>query len=277
MSDQNLHIKPPKIAESLLRWILPDGTWDTPIGDFEEFYNSVAGEKSVFKAKAWYWRQILRLIPAKITNSTYWSLQMFKNYLKVALRVIKRHKAFSIINIAGLATGMVCCILILLWVQDELGFDQFHENGDNLYIVGTRMRLGSRTVTTTGTPPALGPVLKEEYPEIVRSVRFCNGPHDLYLTYGDKKFKEEAEAVDASFLEMFTFPMKQGNPATALSDPYSLVMTKRMAGKYFGNENPLGKFIRVDNAYDFTVTGVLEEVSPNSILQFDFLLIRPFL
>ena len=277
MNDQNQHHHPPKMAESLLRWILPDGAWDTPIGDFEEFYNSIAEEQGAWKAKVWYWRQVFGLIPAKITNAMYWSLQMFKNYLKVALRVIKRHKAFSFINIAGLAIGMACCILIFLWVQDELRFDQFHENGDNLYIVGTRMRLGSRMAITTGTPPALGPALKEEYPEIINSVRFCNGPHTLYLNYGNKKFKEAGEAVDPSFLEMFTFPLKQGDPATALSDPYSLVMTERVAGKYFGNEDPVGKVIRVDNTYDFMVTGVLEEVPHNSILRFDFLFPIEFL
>lgn len=265
------------MAQFLLRWILPDGTWDTPLGDFEEFYNSIAGEKSVASANAWYWKQIVKLIPAKIINSAYWSLQMFKNYLKVALRVIKRHKSFSIINIAGLAIGMACCILILLWVQDELGFDQFHEKGDDLYIVGTRMRLGSGIAITTGTPPALSPALKEEYPEVANSVRFCNGPHSLYLTYGDKKFREEAEAVDSSLLEMFSFPLKQGDPATALSDPYSLVMSERMALKYFRNEDPLGKVIRVDNTYDFAVTGVLEELSPHSSLQFDFLIPIEFL
>ena len=277
MNVDNQHFKPPKLAESLLRWILPDGRWDTPIGDFEELFTAIVKEKGAWLAKAWYWRQVLTLIPAKIFNSIYWSFQMFKNYLKVALRVIKRHKAFSFINIAGLAIGMACCILILLWIQDELSIDQFHEHRDNLYVVGTRMRLGSRTTITDGTPPALGPALKTEYPEIVNSVRFCNGPHSLYLTHGDNKFKEEAEAVDSSFLAMFTFPLKQGNPVTALSKPYSLVMTERVARKYFGKDDPLGKIVRVDNAYDFTVTGVLEELPKNSTLRFDFLIPIEFL
>ena len=91
---------------------------------------------------------------------------MFINYLKVALRNIKRYKGFSFINISGLAVGMACCILIFLWVQDELSYDKFHENGKNLYLVGTHERYGTKTVTHSGTPSAVGPALKADYPEI---------------------------------------------------------------------------------------------------------------
>ena len=273
----NRHHKPPKFAEFLLRRILPDGSWETPIGDFEEFYNSLARESGIFRAKRWYWSQVLKLIPAKIINSIYWSSQMFNNYMKVAFRNIARYKAFSFINITGLAVGMACCILIFLWVEDERSYDQFHEKGENLYIVATHIKYGSRTATSSGTPPALGPALKNEYPEIVDSVRFCNGPHALYFTYKDKKLREEVEAVDPSFLRMFSFPMVLGDPETALDDPHAIVMSEEMAAKYFGMDDPLGQTIRVDNTYDFTVTGVLRNVPPNSILQFDCLVPIAFL
>lgn len=221
--------------------------------------------------------QIFRAFPPFIKHKVYWSIQMFKNYTKIALRNIKRHKGYSFINIFGLAVGIACCILIFLWVQDGFSYDQFHENGDNLYLVGTHMRLGNRTTTGSGTPPALGPVFKEEYPEIANSVRFCNGPHGLIFAYGEKRFREFVEAVDGALLEMFTFPLIQGNPETALSEPYSLVMTERMARKYFGTEVALGKIIRVENKYDFRVTGVLENLPRNTLLQFDFLVPIQFL
>lgn len=115
--------------------------------------------------------------------------------MKIALRNIKRHKGYSFINIFGLAAGIACCILIFLWVQDEFSYDKFHDNGDNLYLVGTHQRLGSRTATSSGTPPALGPAFKQEYPEIVNSARFCNGPHALIFAYGEKRFRELTEAV----------------------------------------------------------------------------------
>jgi len=197
--------------------------------------------------------------------------------MKIALRNIKKHKGYSFINIFGLAAGIACCILIFLWVQDEFSYDKFHDNGDNLYLVGTHQRLGSRTATSSGTPPALGPALKEEYPEIVNSARFCNGPHALIFAYGEKRFREETEAVDSSLLEMFTFPLIQGDPESALKEPHSVVMTERMAQKYFNADDALGKIIRVENKYDFKVTGVLKNLPHNSLLQFDFLIPIQFL
>ncbi len=260
-----------------MRRILPDGSWETPIGDFEEFYNALANERGIFGAKRWYWSQVLKLIPAKIINSTYWSIQMLKNYMKVAFRNIIRHRGFSFINITGLAVGMACCILIFLWIEDEKSYDQFHEKGENLYIVATHIKYGSHTSTSSGTPSALGPALKNEYPEVINSVRFCNGPHALYFSFEDKRFREEVEAVDPSFLEMFSFPMVSGDPETALDDPHAIVMSEEMAAKYFGADNPVGQTIRVDNTYDFTVTGVFEDVPHNSILQFDYLMNIAFL
>jgi len=260
-----------------LNFILPDREWETPLGDFEEFYNEIADKKGISLAQSWYWWQIVRLIPIKILNEIYWSFEMIKNYLKVALRNIRRHKVFSVINISGLAIGMACCILIFLWVQDELSFDQFHQNADHLYLVATHERYGTRISTSSGTPSAIGPALKAEYPEIVDAARICNGPHALNFACGDKRLQEEVEAVDPSFLEIFTFPLLQGDPNSALSDSHSIVMTKRMALKYFGTENPLGQIIRIENKYDFKVTGVLDEIPHNSILQFDFLVPIEFL
>ncbi len=277
MRTQHKHHKPPKLAEILLRRILPDGSWDTPIGDFEEFYNSLARESGIVKVKLWYWGQVLKLIPSKVSNSIYWSVQMFKNYMKVAFRNIARYRGFSFINITGLAVGMACCILIFLWVEDEKSFDQFHEKGENLYIVATKIKYGSHTSTSSGTPSALGPALKNEYPEIVNSVRFCNGPHALYFATNGKKLREEVEAVDPSFLQIFSFPLVLGDPEKALNDPHSLVMSEEMAAKYFGTDDPLGQTIRVNNTYDFTVTGVLRNVPHNSILQFDYLVPIAFL
>ncbi len=247
------------------------------IGDFEEEYHERVREDGTARARSWFWMQAFRAFPPFFKHKIYWSVQMFKNYMKIALRNIKRHKGFSFINIFGLAVGISCCVLIFLWVQDEFSYDKFHENGDNLYIVGTHQRLGSEMTTSSGTPPALGPAFKEEYPEIVNSARFCNGPHPLIFKYGEKMYRENTEAVDTALLEMFSFPLIQGNPETALSEPYSVVMTKRMAQKYFNTDDALGKIIRVENRYDFRVTGVLENLPHNSLLHFDILIPIQFL
>jgi len=271
------HPQPPRLALRILGRMAIHGEEFSALGDLEEEYHEIVKERGADKAKSWFWVQILKAIPAFTKHKIYWSVQMFKNYLKIALRNIQKHKGYSFINIFGLAVGIACCILIFLWVQDEFSYDQFHENGDNLYLVGTYLRLGNQTETSSGTPPALGPAFRAEYPEIVNSVRFCNGPHALIFAYGEKRFREYVEAVDGSLLEMFTFPLIQGNPKTALTIPYSLVMTERMAQKYFHNEDALGKVIRVENKYDFEVTGVLKNIPRNSTLQFDFLVPVQFL
>jgi predicted permease len=269
--------KPPGLALRIISRIAIHGEEYSPLGDLEEEYNEIIKDIGTNRARFWFWMQALKAIPAFTKHKIYWSLQMFKNYMKIALRNIKRYKGYSFINIFGLAVGITCCILIFLWVQDEFSYDKFHENGDNLYLVGTHQRLGSQTATSSGTPPALGPAFKEEYPEIVNSARFCNGPHALIFAYGEKRLREYVEAVDGSLLEMFSFPLLQGNPKTALSNPHSLVMTERMAQKYFNTENALGKIIRVENKYDFEVTGVLKNLPRNSLLQFDYLVPIQFL
>ncbi len=198
---------------------------------------------------------------------------MLKNYLKIALRNIRRYKGYSFINIAGLAIGMACCILILLWVQDELSYDRFHENADYIYRVIQDINFADHSTTWAITQGPLGPSLKEDFPEIINTTRITS--RRFRLTYNDKSFDERPGMADGSIFEMFSFPLIKGDPATALSDPNSIVMTKEMAEKYFGSEDPLGKTIKADNRWDFQVTGILKEVPHNSHLQFDSLI--PFI
>ncbi|MCJ7582900.1 MAG: ABC transporter permease [Candidatus Aminicenantes bacterium] len=195
---------------------------------------------------------------------------MFKNYLKIAWRNMKRHKAYSFINITGLAIGMACCMLILLWVQDELSYDRFHENGENIYRVIQDINFSDHSTSWAINQGPLGPSLKNDYPEIVD---FCRRTgRGVTLTYQDKRFDEVVGMVDPSLLSMFSFPLVQGDPVGALSEPQSIVFSEDMAKKYFPNEDPLGKVVKIDNFYDFLVTGVLKNIPTNSHLQFDFLI-----
>jgi len=198
---------------------------------------------------------------------------LIKNYLKIALRNIKKHTWYSFINIAGLAIGMTCCILILLWVQDELSYDRFHENASDIYRVIQDINFADHSTTWTITQGPLGPSLKKDFPEIINATRITG--RGLRLTYNDRSFDEVVGMADPSIFEMFTFPLIKGNPATALSDPNSIVLTEEMAEKYFGDENPIGKTIQADNEYDFLVSGVLKKIPDNSHLQFDFII--PFI
>ena len=196
---------------------------------------------------------------------------MFRNHLKVALRNVRRNLAFSMINVSGLAIGMACCILILLWIQDELSFDRFHRHADRLGRVIVEVEhSGQRPWAVTEAPLSLA--LKEAYPNIVQSTRMQLGRR-FRVTYGEKQFYETRNIfADPAFFDMFTFPLIKGNPVTALSGKRSVVITEKAAQKYFGSADPMGKTLNFNDRFDLQVTGILQDIPKNSHLQFDFVL-----
>jgi putative ABC transport system permease protein len=166
---------------------------------------------------------------------------------------------------------MACCLMIALWVADELSFDRFHAKSAELYRVEENQFYSGRVYHVTVTPYPLAPALKEEIPEIAEATRVVWFNGQLFR-FGEKAFLEDGvRAVDPAFLEMFSFPLSQGDPATALADPYSVLLTEETARKYFGNDDPLGKALNVNNDFDLRVTGVLKNVPTNSSLRFDML------
>jgi len=201
---------------------------------------------------------------------------MFWNYLKIAWRNIKRYKGYSFINIFGLAIGLACCILILLWIQDELNFDRFHTNADNLYRIVTEFHKTEPVTHYWPVCAPLAPALKEEYPEIIKATRFTRLRRGQLIKFGEKIFLEPRICLtDPDFFTMFTFLFLEGDPQTALSNPNSIVLVESVSAKYFGNENPVGKVLNINNEFDFTVTGILKDIPENSTIQFDFLI--PFI
>ena len=202
---------------------------------------------------------------------------MIKNFIKITLRNILRHKGYSFINITGLAVGMACCLLITLWVLDELSYDRFHENAPHLYRVEENQHYSGRLFHVNVTPYPIAPVMVEEFPEIRDAARYVWAGGCLFK-YGEKSFFENAvRAVDPSFLNMFTYPLIKGNKGSALQSPDSIIISQDIAVKYFGTEEPLGKIINIDNKYDFKVTGVLKNVPHNSHLQFQVLIPYEFI
>ncbi len=194
---------------------------------------------------------------------------MLKNYLKIALRNILRHKGYSFINIAGLTLGLACFILIGLWVRDELSFDRFHEKKDRIFRILNKVESGQLIPSPTY---ALAPALKEEYPEVEEYSRVWPWAGSL-VRYQDKRFEEERiNLADPGFFRMFSFPFLLGDPETALADRNSIVLTETTARKYFGDEDPLGKVLFLDeyNA-GFVVSGIIKDVPSNSHIQFDLL------
>ena len=193
---------------------------------------------------------------------------MIKNYLKIAFRNISRHKAYSFINISGLAIGMACSILILLWVQNELSYDKFHKNADCIYRVTGSVADFKAAVNPAGMPAGL----KAELPSVKNYVRLSHLTTTL-LEAGLNKFEEKRTFyADASFMDIFSFPLIEGTRSAALARPDGIVMTKSMVKKYFGKEKALGKTLKRNNGSLVTVTGVFADVPPNSHLQFDFIM-----
>ena len=193
---------------------------------------------------------------------------MLNTYFKLAYRNIVKDKAYSIINISGLAIGLAASILILLWVQNELSYDKFHKNAGQLYRITFNMGDLKASVNPAGMPAGL----KAEMPVIKNAIRLSTIKTVLFET-GNKKFEEKRVFyADPSFMDVFSFPLLQGNRATALNNVDGVLITQAMATKYFGNQSPIGKFLRKDNNENVVVTGVLANVPPNSHLQFDFIL-----
>jgi putative ABC transport system permease protein len=196
---------------------------------------------------------------------------MIRNYLKVALRNMKKHKGYTFINIAGLALGMACSLLILLHVQDELSYDRFHQKADRIYrVVAEENRSGS-IVRLAAVAPIIAEKMAEDFPEILKIVRLDKNFFPL-LRSGQSTYVEPAIFyADAAFFEIFDFPLAKGDPKRALIEPYSLVITEAMAKKYFGDRDPLGEIVTLDNIRDYKVTGVLKAIPRNSHLRLEFL------
>ena len=195
---------------------------------------------------------------------------MFKNYFKVAFRNLFRNKGFSIINISGLAVGMASAMLILLWIQNEMSYDQFHEKKDRIYEAWNRASFSGKLNCWNTTPKILSRTLEKDFPEVEQCVRVDWGSNFLF-SIGEKRLTVQGRIVDSNFLQVFTFPLLKGNPATLLNDMHSIVLTEKLAEKLFGNEDAMGKVIKIDNKDNFTVTGILKDIPTNTRFDFEYL------
>lgn len=263
--------RPPRLARMILSCMKRYTQEHSVRIELEEEFKEIAEQQGPLRAILWYWGQVVYSIP------TYFQLRlviggtMLVNYVKITLRNIKRHKGYSFINIAGLVIGMACAVFILLWIQDEISFDKFHDHARTLYLVATQTQQGGDINVEAGSPPALAPALKAEYAEVVNASRLQTGAISAVLKYENKIYRENIRLVDPVFLEMFTFPLIKGDVKTALALPHNIVLTEKMAEKYFGDDNPIGKVLRVDNSADFIVSGLLQNIPDNSIIRFELL------
>jgi ABC-type antimicrobial peptide transport system permease subunit len=261
---------PPRIAARILGFIIQKDIRYGAMGDLEEQFYRMRKEHGTFKARLLYWKQICGALPYFIRNSILWSLIMFKNYLKTTFRNTTRHKGYSFINLAGLAIGMACTLLILLWVQHELSYDRFHEKADNIFMV---LR-GEEETVMVPTSYHLAPALVAELPEIINATRFSQLPETekVFFRSGEKVFEENISFADSHFFEIFSFPFLKGTPESALEGPSSVVITEKTARKYFGDGEAFGNSIQMllfGAKIPVSITGVIKDIPSNSHIDCD--------
>ncbi len=266
--------KPPLLSEWILKLLYPDQGEFTTIADVEEVYLQQLNDYGRKAARRWYRTQALRSSFLYFKNQISKGYNMYKNYFKIAFRNLRRHKIYSIINISGLSIGMACCLLILLYVKDELSYDNYHEKSDRIYRLLAISEFAGVSRTFAMTPPALGPAFAREIPEVDSSVRLFRTTFDgtVPVSYEDKTFEETAIFfADSTFFEIFSFEFIAGDPESVLDEPYSLVITERTAKKFFGDENPIGKMLQFYGQQNLQINGVIKDVPRNSHIDFDYI------
>ena len=216
-----------------------------------------------------YWKKLRS--EHRILDELNWRSTMLKNYVKVALRAMRKQKAYAFINVLGLSIGMACCCFIFLYVQDEFSYDRYHANADRIVRIAEDLKTSSETLYQATSSPPMGAAFVKDFPEVLDKVRFTSTGG--LFQYQDRRFQEDnLFFADSSVFEVFSFALLQGDPKTALVAPWSMVLTEAAARKYFEEESPLGKTLTDEDDNTFTITGILAEVPPTSHFTFDGLI-----
>ena len=259
----------PRLGRAALALFADDDMLNSIEEELESRWQENLNERNISLARLLLLGQIMGLVFTFAFESLLWRNAMLKNYIKVALRRLMREKGYAFINIAGLAVGMACFILIGLWSLDELSFDRFHQNKDRLYRLFNRFDSGLYNPSITY---ALAPALKAERPEVEAFSRVWPWTYSL-VKAGDTAFEEDnIHLADPDFFRMFSFPFVKGDPETALAERNALVITESAARRYFRGGDAMGKTLHI--AFfdeDFIVTGVIRDIPSNSHLQFELM------
>ena len=285
---------PPRLADAWLAFFCQPALLEEIQGDLHELFGKRANRHGRLRARLHYWWDVLWFFRPYVLRrpSPFEQARgpiMWKNYLKIALRSLRKHKGTSFINVSGLAIGMACCLVVLIFVRDETSYDTYHEQEEQIHrlsIRGVIISSGQDQIGAT-SPILWGPALKKDYPEVTDYARFLQLPNasdPWRIRHGDTEFVErDILNADPSALDLFSWPLLRGDSQTALSEPNAIVLTETMAAKYFGEEDPIGQTLTIDprlrqggaltgETFDFTVTGVLKDIPRRSHFTFDFLL-----
>jgi putative ABC transport system permease protein len=262
-------LRPLRTAEWILGFLSASQNKCDLLGDSEEEFHVRLAAKGLLRADLWYVSQILFPLPFIFLSNLKWSVIMLTNYLKITLRNFRNHKAYSFINISGLAIGMACSILIVLFIRGEQSYDRYHLDLDRLYRVTMHYK-GNWEVDFAYVGPAVAPLLKRDFPQVEKAARLQH----LYQPLVRKKDKMFYESrgfwAENEIFEILSFKFLKGDPASALTRPFTLALSDGTAKKYFGSEEPLGKTLTID-ADDYEVTAVYEDYPTNTHLKCDLM------
>ncbi len=265
------NIKPPWLPSRLLSLIVNKDENYSVIGDFDEEFFERAEEYGTVKARLWYWGQMFRSFPLIFKDSTIWGAAMLGNYIKIAYRNLLKSKGFSFINITGLALGMALSIMIYSYIENEISYDKFHENADRIYRARMHAKLAESEFDLANSPAVLAETLVREFPEVEGTFRISHDM-ELFFRHGKEIIKEtKFFYADSNMASIFTLNLLQGDPATALTQPNCVIITREISEKYFGSENPINETLITNDGTEYRVTGVAEEYPVNSHFKFDFI------
>lgn len=273
MNNLRDHYPPSRLGLGILSQAVHGEIRESALTAFEEEFFDIAARKGNGPARLWFWGQVVKSLPFFLFDRIWWAIVMTRAYLLVAWRDLKKNRAYTIINILGLSTGLACGILVLLFVQNELSFDRYHENADHIYRIVRKRIAAAGEEHSTITPWIMKDIILDNYPEVRRACRldFHRG---FILEYGEKRLYSDILYADPSLLDIFSFPLARGDKAAVLKEPDSVVLSEDMARKIFGKEDPVGKTIFTyyeDKKYPFQVSGILKNLPKNSHFQIDVL------
>lgn len=285
MSTDKKNATPPKLAACFLGAICPDDLCEEIEGDLMQRFGRDIQKYGLARARIKYCWNVVRFFRPGIVlrsrkNLALTSSFMIGNYFKVAARVMVRNKAYSAINIMGLTLGIASALLLFLWIEKEFSYDQFHSDKDRIFVAWNRQLQNGEVSCWSITPRVLAPTINEEYSGVESAVSYAAYHSEELITVGDKRIlKNTGVFTDPEFLTMFSLPMIKGDPATALSNPNSIVLTESLSRQLFGDKESLGETLTVGESgytFPFTVTGILKDLPDNTGFDFEYLISLQF-
>lgn len=284
MSDSNVR-QLPRLVIWFLRITCPEALFEEIEGDLIQRYNADRRSEASWKATFnLYWNALWYIRPGILFRNrirSLLSLELLLNYFKVTSRIMLRNKAFTLINVSGLTLGMTGALLLFIWINHEFSYEDFHRDPERIYTAYNRATIEGEKACWPYTPRILAPTLRDEYPALEQAISVAQWGDPYLLQAGDVKLTNDRGIfTEAGFFDLFNFPLLHGHPAQAFNEPSSIVINKTLAGRLFPGKNALGESVTVSAFgydFDFTVTGILDELPENTQFSFDYIIPFAFL